>query len=183
MTTMNDNKHSLLKWELTGIVVVFLLGALFHFLFELTGSHPPVGAFVPVNESVFEHLKLTYWPTVIWAIFSYNFLRSTANNFIIAKATAVIIMPLMVLAIFYTYTSFTDDNVIIDILSLLAAVAVGQYINYLILKFRPLPVWLTVLSVFLIAVVACLYVVLTFYPPHTQLFMDTNTNAYGIPSN
>ena len=176
-------KRSLLKWEATGIGVIFLLGAFFHFIFELTGSLAPIGAFAPVNESVYEHLKMTFWPTVLYAAFSYCFIKASANNFITGKAAALIVMPLIILGLFYGYTTLTGtENVIIDILIFLVAVAGGQLVSYQILKSKPLPVWLTRISLFVIIGLAIMYAVLTFLPPHVQLFIDTNTNTYGIPS-
>jgi hypothetical protein len=172
--------RSLLKWELTGIGVIFLMGSGFHFLFDAFGSNPIAGIFFPVNESVFEHLKLTFWPTIIWAAFSYSFLKSTANNFLIAKAAAVIIMPLVIIALFYVYTVVTADNVVADILIFLAAVAAGQFVNYLLLKTHPLPQWLSGLSPIIILALGVLYALFTFYPPYTGLFMDSNTGGYGI---
>ena len=41
------------------------IGTLFHFLFELLGQNAFVGLFTPVNESVWEHLKLIYFPFII----------------------------------------------------------------------------------------------------------------------
>lgn len=175
-------KRSLLKWELSGVGVIFLVGAFFHFLFGFTGNWPPAGTIAPVNESVFEHLKMTFWPTILWAIFSYGFLKSTANNFIVAKAAALITMPLVILALFYGYTAVFEENVIVDILLFLEAVAVGQYVNYLILKSDHLPSWLTGISAFIIVALAAQYAVFTYNPPQNPLFIDTNTNTYGIPA-
>jgi hypothetical protein len=172
--------RSILKWELAGLGVIFLLGSGFHFLFSALGSNPTAGIFFPVNESVFEHLKLTFWPTIIWAAFSYNFLKSTANNFIIAKAAAVITMPLVIIALFYGYTAFMADNVVADIIIFLAAAAAGQFLNYLLLKTGSLPQWLSGLSAILILALALLYAAFTFYPPYTGFFMDSNTGLYGI---
>jgi hypothetical protein len=173
-------QRSLLKWEITGIAVIFLLGAGFHFTYAFLGSHAAAGAFFPVNESVFEHLKMTFWPTIIWAVFSFGFIKSSARNFITAKAAAVITMPLVIIILFYAYTAFATDNVITDIVIFLIAVAVGQYVNYLILKARPLPGWLTGLSALVIVLLGGLYAVFTYYPPYTSLFMDSETRRYGI---
>ena len=46
-----------LKWEISGIVFVFLLGALLHFVFEWSGESRIVGLFASVNESVWEHFN------------------------------------------------------------------------------------------------------------------------------
>lgn len=57
------NKY-LLKWGISGIFFVFLLGALLHFVFERSGNLPIVGAIASVNESVCEHFKQGFWLAV-----------------------------------------------------------------------------------------------------------------------
>jgi len=174
-------RDKIFQWELIGTVVIFLLGSGFHFLFQSLGNNPVAGVFFPVNESVFEHLKLTLWPTLLWAVFSYGFIKSSVNNFITAKACAVLVMPLLTVALFYAYTSFIEDNVIADILIFLVAVASGQYVNYLFLKSSQLPKWLSGVSACMILVLAIIYTIFTFFPPYTSFFMDSNTGNYGIP--
>ena len=43
---------------LAGVPVLFLAGTLIHFLYGLSGEFFLVGLLAPVNESVWEHLKL-----------------------------------------------------------------------------------------------------------------------------
>ena len=175
-------KRSILKWELIGIAVISLLGSALHFVFEFAGGWPPVGVFAAVNESVFEHLKLTFWPTVLYAAVTYKLLKSSTGNFIIGKAAALYTMPLAIIVLFYGYTTLTGiENVFIDILIFFVAVACGQFAGYGILKTRHLPLWLTRLSLFLIIALALIYGIFTFYPPHVPFFMDSPTGTYGIP--
>lgn len=47
---------------LVGVPVLFLAGTLLHFLYGLSGEFFLVGLLAPVNESVWEHLKLALWP-------------------------------------------------------------------------------------------------------------------------
>jgi hypothetical protein len=175
-------QRSLLKWEIAGTIVIFLLGAAFHFGFSLTGSHTGAGVFFPVNESVFEHLKMTFWPSIIWALFSYGFIKSSASNFLTAKAAAVITMPVVTVILFYAYTAITADNAIADIAVFFVAVAAGQYVSYLLLKARPLPAWVMGLSALVIVLLGALYAMFTYYPPYTSFFMDSNTGGFGIPA-
>ena len=179
---MYMKQRSVLKWELTGIVVIFLLGSLFHFMFEFTGSHAWAGAFFPVNESVFEHLKLTFWPAVIWWVFSYRFIKQTVHNYFISRAAALLVMPAITLILFFSYTSLTSwENVFVDIAIFLLAVIGGQMVGYWLLTRKVLPVWLTGISIALIIALGFMYIYFTYYPPHASIFMDTNTNSYGIP--
>jgi|WetSurMetagenome_2_1015567.scaffolds.fasta_scaffold19965_3 hypothetical protein len=175
-------QRSLLKWELAGIGVIFLLGSLFHFVFELTGSHAAAGAFFPVNESVFEHLKLTFWPSIIWWAFTYRFVKTGARNYMFSRAAALLVMPAVILIVYYAYTSITGwENVFVDIFIFLLAAAAGQMVGYWLMTKPPLPLWLAWLSVILIIVLGAGYVFFTFYPPYLSIFMDGNTHSYGIP--
>jgi hypothetical protein len=175
-------KNKVLKWELIGIALISVLGSLFHFVFEWTGGLAPVGFFTPVNESVFEHLKLTLWPTVLYAIISFKWLKPISNNFLAAKAASVYIMPLIIIIIFYCYTAFTGESiVVVDILTFFIAVAGGQFVSYKILNLNSFPKWLNWLSVAFIIALALVYGLLTFFPPHLPIFMDGNTSVYGIP--
>lgn len=175
-------KRSALKWELIGIAVISLLGSALHFTFDWAGGLAPVGVFAAVNESVFEHLKLTFWPTVLYAAITYKLLKSVTNNFIVAKAAALYTMPLTIIVLFYGYTTLTGiESVLVDILIFIVAVACGQLVSYRILKMGPLPRWLSRLSLSLIVALALIYGLFTFYPPHVPFFMDSPTGTYGIP--
>lgn len=55
------SKPSLSKRLLFAFVVTTLAGACLHFLFDLL-PNPLTALFSPVNESIWEHLKLIYWP-------------------------------------------------------------------------------------------------------------------------
>ncbi len=49
-----------------GFLFVGALGTLFHFVYEWSGNFAPLGLFFPINESIWEHLKLLYFPVLLW---------------------------------------------------------------------------------------------------------------------
>ena len=53
------------------VLVAAFLGTLNHFLYFLSGQSPIVALFCPVNESVWEHLKLLYFPFLFVSIWEY----------------------------------------------------------------------------------------------------------------
>ena len=137
-------KNKLLQWEIIGIIFVIILGTLFHFLFEWLYSWPPIGAIAAVNESVWEHLKLPYWPLIIFSLIEYNYIKEDTKNFIIGKAIAVLISIGTILIIFYSYTAILGFEIlIIDILSFFIGVIIGQLVSYKILTFDKLQKWIT----------------------------------------
>ena len=57
-----------LSWKLlTAFVAVTLAGACLHFVHDFF-PNPAVGLIAPVNESIWEHLKIIYWPFLAGAL-------------------------------------------------------------------------------------------------------------------
>ena len=56
----------ILKLEIIGFIFTSVLGTLMHFFYEWSNDNSIVGLFCPVNESPFEHLKLLFFPFLIW---------------------------------------------------------------------------------------------------------------------
>ena len=175
-------KKYVLKWEISGIVFVFLLGALLHFLFEWSGESRVVGLFASVNESVWEHFKQGFWPMCLFAAIEYKFLRGHVNNFFTAKAVAVYLIPIITGLVFYAYTAIIGEEIlIVDIFIFLVAIIVGQLTSYKILISTRLPKYTNIISPVLIILLALILMLFTFYPPHLPIFLDGNTGTYGIP--
>ena len=175
-------KRYVLKWELAGIVFVFLLGALLHFVFEWSGSSAAVGAIASVNESVWEHFKQGFWPMCLWAAIEYRFLNWQVNNFLFAKGVAVLLIPVATGLAFYAYTAFTGEEIlIVDILIFLAAVSLGQMVSYRILASKELPRFTAYAGLAAIIAVGAVLVLFTYFPPHWPILLDKNTGTYGIP--
>ena len=175
-------KRSILRWELLGIAFVFFLGALLHFVFELSGESKIVGLFGSVNESVWEHFKLGYWPMLLYAAIEYPLLRKDTHNFLVAKTAGVYIIPFLIAVIFYSYTFFIGREILIaDILIFAVAVTVGQLTSYRILTLPTMPRWSGKLALVFLILLALALMLFTFYPPHLPIFQDFNTGNYGIP--
>jgi hypothetical protein len=172
---------SILRWELIGIAAISILGSVLHFAFEWSDNWPPMGVIAAVNESVWEHLKIAFWPALFYALFEYPFFRGLANNFIIAKAAGIYIMPIAIVVLFYSYTAIIGgDILIVDILIFVVAVALGQLTSYKLLTMGQLPPWLDTVGLVMVILLAVAMGVFTFHPPHLPIFKDAVTGAYGI---
>lgn len=175
-------KRSILRWELVGIAAISIAGALLHFVFEWSGGLAPVGAFAAVNESVWEHFKLAFWPALIYAIVEYPFLRQSANNFFLAKAVGIFVMPLVIGVVFYAYTAIAGEEIlIVDILLFFVAVALGQLASYKLMTMGRLPRWTGWVGLVMVILLAAAFIVFTYYPPELGIFRDAVSGGYGIP--
>ncbi len=183
----SSEQANIFRWEMWGILFIVLLGALLHFTFEFSGGWRPLGIISAVNESVWEHLKLAFWPALFWTIIEWLCLRrpKTDNhtNLLLAKAVGAYIMSAVIVVIFYSYTAFTGDSILaVDLSSFVIAIVIGQFVSYWLWRSRSSaqpPTWLG-LAMFTIGIL--LFAIFTFYQPHVGLFQDSPTGGYGILS-
>jgi len=131
-------KRSIFWYELVGMVFIIILGTLLHFTFEWSGFQEIVGAFSAVNESVWEHLKIAFMPSILFAILEYHYLNKKTNNYFFAKAVGIYTIMVIIPVIFYTYTIFIEHNLTIDVISFMFAIIVGQFVSYKMLTFKQL---------------------------------------------
>jgi hypothetical protein len=174
-------KRTILNYELFGMLFISLLGGLLHFTFELSGYQPIVGLFSAVNESVWEHLKLGFWPALLYSIIEYRQIKKETNNFFLAKTVVPYAIAAIIPLIFYSYTSITGESIfLIDILSFFAAVIIGQFLSYRLLTHKQLPDKLENVAILALLLLGVAFTVFTFYPPHLPPFQDPISGEYGI---
>ena len=177
-----DTNKTIFIYELIGMVFIIFLGSALHFTFALSGNQPIVGAFSAVNESVWEHLKLAFWPSLLLTVIEYPLLRKAANNFFTAKAIGVYLIVAIIPLVFYSYTALSGESIFaIDISSFVVAVIIGQLLSYKLLTYRQLPRNINKIAVAVIILLALAFIVFTYYPPQLQIFKDSVTGKYGIP--
>jgi len=178
---MGKREKNVFIYELLGMVFIIVLGSLLHFTFELSGHQPVVGVFSAVNESVWEHLKLGFWPALVYAVIEYRYLKESTSNFFLAKTVGIYLIPVVIPILFYSYTAVLGQSVlVIDILTFVIAVIVGQLASYRLLTYRRLSENVNRISLLALVLLAVAFVLFTFYPPHLDIFRDPVTGEYGI---
>lgn len=175
------SNRRILFYELAGIIFIILFGSLLHFTFEWSGRQIAVGVFSAVNESVWEHLKLGFWSAIAFALFEFSQLRRVANNFLLAKAVGIYLIPTVIVVIFYSYTAIIGESLLaVDILTFIIAVILGQAASYKLMMWKPLPAKLNVFSIVALLLLGAAFLLFTFNPPRLPLFQDPVTGGYGI---
>jgi hypothetical protein len=176
-----DGALSLRRVETIGAFVAIVAGVMLHFAYDWSGGSRVVAAFAPVNESVWEHLKLVVVPVTLLGLAETGWVADRRRLWW-AKLVEVLAAGTFIVAFFYTYTgAFGVSSVVaVDVLSFVVAVAGGQWPSYRLTSatgLRRVPP--LALSVAGIALVTLAFGVLTFAPPHVPLFQETSTGSYG----
>lgn len=174
-------KKTVLFYELIGIIFIILFGSFLHFSFELSGYNLIIALFSAVNESVWEHLKLGFWPALLFAIIEYKRLKKSTNNFFFAKTVGIYLIPILITVLFYSYTLITGGSVfVLDILIFIIAVIIGQLTSYKLLTYKKLPKNLEKISLIALIILLLMFVIFTFYPLEIEIFRDPISGGYGI---
>jgi hypothetical protein len=183
---VNKNPMDKIKRSiLISIPILFIISGPLHFLFELTGEPAIIGAVVPVSESPWEHLKLVFYPIMVWWIIFYFKARKQDNfseeKWMVSTAAAVLSSVLTIVCFFYFYTgAFAVEFLALDIFSSLLAVAVGQLLAYHIYKYSKPWKAASIMSLMIVIAMLIMFVVFTYKAPNVPLFRDKNTGSYGI---
>lgn len=96
-------KRKVLVWEIGAFFFIMVASSALHFAYELSGFSTPVAVFGSVNESTFEHLKLFFWPGLVYALVQHAYVKGTVNNYWWGKGLALLTTPIVVIFSFYLY--------------------------------------------------------------------------------
>lgn len=172
---------TLKKDKIISIIGIFALCFLFHFLYDWF-PNSFFALLFPVNESIWEHMKLLFSAICLYGIIDYIILTKNNikfNNFFLNLfVTSFISIPIY-LAIFLPIYNIIGENMFVSITLMLLVIIITQIISYYILSFRSLPL-LNFLSIVFIIICYIIFGYLTYNPLHNYIFLDTKDNVYGI---
>ncbi len=173
-------KKRLITWEIGSFIWVAMAGSAFHFSFELSEFWTPLAFFSSVNESTWEHLKMYFWPGLIYALVQYTYTRDIANNYWYAKLASLVMTPVGICLSFYGYLAISiplygTGFFRMDLLTMVIGLGLGSLVAYKIMIKPPLikPAKNIVLTGYL--TMLAMFSTFTYYPPKFFLF----ENYYG----
>jgi hypothetical protein len=181
---MTQTWRRLFRLELIGAVVMIFLGSALHFAFGWAGNWRPLALVAAVNESIWEHLKLAFWPGVLWGAVMRPPTEASRTDALAAKGISLLVTAALIVAIFTSYTAILGHNLLpLDIGTFFVAILVGQVLCAWLLtrrtRWRHAILWsgLALLALQLVA-----YSLFTFLPPDHWLFIEARSGLRGIPA-
>ena len=160
--------------SLIGFFTVSLMGVVGHFLYELSGNNQFVGLFMPVSESVWEHLKLLFFPFMVYVFAEIAVYGRKITGFLFSRITGVIVGLVFIPTAYFIYTAVIGKNFApLDILLYFIGVFISFNISYKrILQGHDKNIWKTVSAIILFLGISALFIGLTYFPPNTALFIS-----------
>ena len=121
------------KKFLIAAAAAILGGSALHFLYD-AAPNPLTALVSPVNESVWEHLKLLFWPMLLTAVF---LARGTDDRYALWSGifAAELLMPLFLLGGYYLLRcGFGAAGLPLDIALYVVTMALGFFVAYRIFR-------------------------------------------------
>ena len=162
-------------------ITIFLSMFLFHNLYNwfpnfLTAS------FFPVNESLFEHLKLMFTTQIIISLIIYLILklkRIKFSNYLLGLLISTIVTISLFFLIYLPIYNRFGENLFLTMSIYLITLIIGNIIFYLISK-RKHKFLLNLISLVIISIIAVILIYFTFNPLKNDFFFDSIEEIYGI---
>ena len=172
-------KRDISLWQLGGFAFTALTGTLLHFLYDRTGESVLAAPFSGVNESTWEHMKLLYFPLLVFALIQSRYFKDY-KGFWCTKLIGTVAGLLLIPALFYTYNgAFGKSPDWVNITIFFISAALAFLIEAHLFK-HEFSCRYPRVAFALICVIGVLFIIFTFKTPQIPLFEDPLTNTYGI---
>lgn len=168
------------RFVIINIFLTFAISFLVHAIYEWIPS--VVTSIFPVNESLFEHVKLMYLSSIISSTilyFIFKFKKIYINNFLFGLLVStifnIILFYLVYLPIYYQI----GENLTVTLIIYFITIIFSQYLYYLIITMNNNKKLNTISFISLIVIMGIL-TYFTYHPLHVDFFRDPMKNTYGI---
>ena len=167
------SKISNIKYFLLLAAVAFIIAAILHFTYDLLGRFPIFSGLMPVSESIWEHLKLVFYPICILFLCPWNKLIKEipiTTRVIMAALTVIIGKPIVAMGYYGLKYGFTIEGIVSDCLLLLAALMLGIY-HGLSLRSLVFPSRLFFICLLYLGINVLLFYIFSFWIPDLPIFL------------
>lgn len=160
---------------LAALLFTLVFGSLLHFLYQWL-PNAATALFSPVNESLWEHVKIIFWPYLLAALWLTWGRPGGMRPFLLALP----LMCLAMLALGYWYHILLGGEAMwVDLLIFLAVMLFGFWFP---LQFSgPFSGWRWLIPVAAVVVLALLIMLFTLWPPQLILFADLSSAGAWFP--
>ena len=171
-------KH-LKRYTIFGIIFVLITGTLDHFLYAWTGYNHIAGLFTPINESIWEHMKLLFFPMLIYSLIMFLKFHSKYSCITSALSFGIIVGALLIPLFYYAYTSILGKNVfILDISTFILSIIIAFWLSYKLTLSCRLESYTSFLCILVWILFVC-FLIFTYHPPDTTIFQDPTISKTG----
>ena len=173
-------KKSLSVWQLGALTFTAVVGTLLHFLYQWTGFLA-LAPFCAVNESTWEHMKILFFPMLLFTLIQSKFFAEEYPKYWTIKLIGILVGVILVPVLFYTYNGvFGNSPSWVNIAIFFLSAGVGYLVEFFLFKQNDERKSSPVVPIVILCILTATFIVCTFFPPQIPLFQDPITGNYGI---
>lgn len=166
---------SLKKYTIAGIVFVIIAGTIAHFVYQWTGGSFLAGLFFPVNESIWEHMKLIYFPMLLYGGYMNHRLKEKYPAVTSALCLGILLGTFLIPVIFYTYSGILGKSYMpLDIATFVLSIVLAFFAVYRLTLSGRLT-FCTSWFMWLVAFIGLGFILFSYMPPNIGLFQDLSS--------
>ena len=165
------------RYAIIGIIFVLITGTLAHFVYDWSGKNQIVGLFTPINESIWEHMKLLFFPMFIYALIMILKFRKKYPCISSSLCFGILIGTLLIPLFYYAYTTILGKNIfLLDICTFILSIIIAFALSYKLTMSCRLETYKYLLCILVCILFVC-FLAFTFHPPDTTIFQDPTISA------
>lgn len=159
-------------YTIIGIVFVTILGIISHFIYEWSGNNFILGFFFPVNESTWEHMKLCFFPMLLYSFYMNRKMKEDNPCITSSLLFGILLGTFLIPVIFYTYSGIIGKNYIfLDIATFIISILLAFISVYRLTLSCKISSFSFGLKICVLFVAVC-FLIFTYYPPDIGIFMN-----------
>ena len=176
---MNEVKWR--KLELCGAVFTFAAGLLLYFCYKFSSGAVWAILFASVNKSIWESVKVFTMPYVFWTFIEIAMVRIPLKRMVVVKTLGLYILLTGKILFFSVYSSAVGRRPLFLHIAVSAAfIAIVFMITYKMIVSEAKAEGFFVVAAFSFVLFLSMYLAFTVNPPKVNLFLDPDTQLYGI---
>ena len=164
------------SYHILGIFVIVMIAGPIHFAYEWSGENFIVSLVAPVNESIWEHLKMVYWPTVLWWTAGYLVYKErkklSFRRWHQAMAISVIFGVFIIVVWYYVWAGAFEVEASWVNFSSMVSIPVAQLLAIHVYRVSK-PRWIyAATGIFIVISLSLMMGYFTYYPPNLPIFIS-----------
>lgn len=172
---------TLKRLKVIDVFIIFALCFLTHFIYSWF-PNTLFSIFFPVNESIWEHMKMLFSAIIIFSVVDFILLKVFEieyRNFITSIFLSAVLSIIIFLAIYLPLYYFIGENMVLNLTVLFVSIVFSQAVSYFVLESKDYGL-LNYVSLIGIIFSYIVFGILTYYPPTEDLFYDPMDEKFGI---
>lgn len=163
--------------------VIFILSTLLHFSYKWSNYNDIIGFFAPINESIFQHLKMFVFPTLIYYVITFIIFNKKYNldykRYLLSILITIILTSISILFFYYVLKyGFNISNMFIDIFSFVIGLFLSSMLSLHIYLHKEISSFYFLVYMILLVYILLLIYYLNYNPIKIDLFFDHSSNSY-----